>query len=194
MLAMQRHLASCASCAAEAGQVREVRRLLRSLSTVAPGGPLEARISQRVAGSKCGVRFGTAADALARPQRGRRLAGALALSSAALLMLAAPFAPSTGDAVRAGTAPPAGVMEAGLPQGSLPNASSAFSPWEGAGTGRLVPPAGMAGPPAAWGGPGRTPSAGASVTLSGWSAAPLDDEAVEGYAAGDAAPTDADGH
>lgn len=203
MLAMQEHLKQCASCAAEYRQVCEVRLLLRSLSPVAPGKPLEPKIAQRVAsapgGGKFGaraLRFGAMAENVSRPQRGRRLAGALALACAALLMLAAPFAPSTGDAARSVTAGQPNVMEADLAAGSVP--PPLLSHLEaGAEAGR--PLFGGAGNAQAW---GRAPrgagadlsQAGASVTLSGWSAAPLDDEAVGGYAAGDAAFPDGSRH
>lgn len=212
MLAMQRHLAGCADCAAEYRQVCEVRSLLRSLSAIAPDAPLEARIAERVAqgswaawgplvrlpldGGRVPLDMGRVPDAALRPQRGRRLAGALALSGMALLLLAVPFAPSTGDAAQAGASSSAGVMEADLVQGTasaLPvshwgdAADAARWPLGASGSFRLggsVPQ--DAGRAAA--------SRGASVTFSGWSAAPLDDEAVGGYAAGDAAASDTGGH
>lgn len=205
MLAMQQHLTKCTACAEECRQVREVRRLLRSLSTVTPGLPLETRITQRLgASSGAGWGFGTGArtlwnvpEALSRPQRGQRLVGALALSCLALLMLAAPFAPSTGDAARAGGSVQAGVMEADLAQGTVLAAPPAFSRIGGMAGAEHSLLGAMGDTPPAWStpqGPGKALSqGGASVTLSGWSAEPLGDEAVGGYAAGDAAPTDSSG-
>jgi len=205
MLAMQQHLAECAACAAEHRQVCEVRRLLRSLSAISPDKPLETRITQRVAASSsAGWKFKTsvgalwnAPEALSYPQRGRRLAGALALSCVALLMLAAPFAPSTGDAAQAGAAMPGGVMEADVASNAAPTPFPMFPRLErAAGPGRPLL-GGLSASPAAWSAPrmpgGALSQAGASVTLSGWSTEPLDDEAVGGYAAGDAALADPDG-
>lgn len=202
MLAMQQHLKKCTACAEEYRQVREVRRLLRSLSAVAPGQPLEARITQQIVtgpGSRWGFvpharLFGPASELLLRPQqRGQRLAGALALSCLALLALAAPFAPSTSDAARAGRTAQVGVLDVSLAQGQavLPPAFART------GGGHLL--LGQMGDPGSvWGAPqrsGGTLSRGsaAAVTLSGWSAEPLDDEAVGGYAAGDAALTESSG-
>jgi len=198
MLAMQQHLGSCAACAKEYRQVREVRLLLRSLSMVAPGQPLETRITHQLA-ANTGPRWKFAAGAaplwsvpetVSRPQRGRKLAGALALSCLALLMLAAPFAPSTGDAARAGAQREAGVMESYPAQGAVLPTPNVFAHLGGgAGANRsLVGALGEA--PLTWSAPhesgGALSQGGASVTLSGWSTEPLDDAAVGGYAAGDA--------
>ncbi len=205
MLAMQQHLKKCPACAEEYQQVREVRRLLRSLSPIAPDRPLETQITQRlVAGAGAGWGFGAGTralsglpEALSRPQRGQRLVEALALSCLALLMLAAPFAPATSDAARAGGAVPPGVMEADLAQGGVLPPPPAFVRLGGiTGAGHSLLGA-MGETPSAWNTPqrpGRAFSQGnASVTLSGWSAEPLGDEAVGGYAAGDTALTDAGG-
>lgn len=206
MLAMRRHLGECAACAEEYRQVHEVRGLLRGLSAVAPDAPLETRIAGRVA-ARAGLSWAgasrrawgySAAERAARPQRGRRLAGGLALACVALLMLAAPFAPSTGDAARTDEAGRAGMMEADLSQWAGPQPSPAFSRMDGGlEAGRpLFDPARDA--QAAWSVPqnqgGTRAQRQGEVTLSGWSAAPLDDEAVGGYAAGDAALADAGGH
>lgn len=203
MLAMQEHLKQCASCAAEHRQVCEVRLLLRSLLPVVPDTPLEPKITQWVASAPEGgkfearaLRFGAMAESVSRPQRGRRLAGALALACAALLMLAAPFAPSAGDAARSVAAGQPNVMEADLAAGSVPPPLLSHLD-TGAEAGH--PLFGGAGNAQAWGRAPRETSAnlsqaGASVTLSGWSAAPLDDEAVGGYAAADAAFSDGSRH
>jgi len=205
MLAMRQHLNHCPACAEEHRQVCEVRRLLRSLSAVAPDMPLELRITQRVSQrSVSGWKFAHSAALLGdmpegvwRPQRGRRLAGALALSCLALLMLAVPFAPPTGDAARTSGQAEAGVMEAGLVRDTMPMpfpASSRIFWSPGHGRPLFGAPSDL---PSAWSGPredgGTISQAGASVTLSGWSAEPLDDEAVGGYAAGDAALADTAG-
>lgn len=107
MLEMQRHLEHCGSCAAEYQAALEIKVLLRSLSSREPVGSLEARIAQRLdQEERPGAWIISALPALIvsppaapvrLPQRGRRLAAALALSCVGLFTIAAPFAPTTAD-------------------------------------------------------------------------------------------------
>ena len=120
MLEIRAHLADCEDCAREWREICEVRRLLRSLVPRLPDSAaqrqLVARLDQEAlletgAGALAAfllrwlppLRWERAVPEMDLRPRGRRLASALALSSVAILAVAAPFAPSTGDAVgRAG--------------------------------------------------------------------------------------------
>ena len=122
MLDIRAHLADCEACAQEWREICEVRRLMRSLVPRLPDDAahqqLIARLDQEALLEKGAGALTTfvlrwlppmnwegAVAALDVRPRGRRLASALALSSVAILVAAAPFAPSTGDAVGRTTVP-----------------------------------------------------------------------------------------
>ncbi len=106
LLALQDHLAVCASCDRERQSLRQVKLLLRGLSQprVPPGfsrnfsETIALRLEQPGSGPSRQVLC------LPRPQRGRRLATALALSCLTMVSLAAPFAPEAHEALRASAA------------------------------------------------------------------------------------------
>lgn len=193
MLAMQEHLHRCQPCTQEYCQVREVRILLRSLSSVDPAKPVETQIAYRVAQAErerasvlwpsCWPHnYAFAMEAPLPPQRGRRLAGALALSCIGLLALAVPFAPSTGDAA---TVPVGANMIA--PQGTdaMVSAFRAMPPRNSVSL-QAFAPAPLVPPQNTFPSHSLSTRTGASLTMSSWSAEPLGDEAVIGYAAGEA--------
>lgn len=109
-LALQDHLAGCASCDRERQSLRQVKLLLRGLA--------EPRLPQEFSQQEFSQRF-SATVALRleqpdrgmpgwrvlsppppRPQRGRRLATALALSCLTVVSFALPFAPEARDSSR----------------------------------------------------------------------------------------------
>lgn len=198
MLALQKHLSGCAACAAEHDEVHQVRVLLRSLTAIRPAQRMENQIARRVADAEQDASapfweqaathkiVGPAAwRPLTRPQRGRRLAGALALSCVGLLVLAAPFAPTTADvASTAGLVAYAVPSEEAALGGFLPQAAP--SPRLTVPTASLhsFGPQGLDAQGEAAGAVPRVSVPGASATLCGWSTGPLGDDAVGGYAAG----------
>lgn len=106
MLALQQHFSVCPSCEAEMRSIRHLKRLLRSLHEPRLQTGLPDAIHARLAQADAPVAFWTVLFPLAastesadRPQRGRRLVNALALSCLAVLTLSAPFAPASQDGV-----------------------------------------------------------------------------------------------
>ncbi len=100
MLALQEHFAECASCEAERRSIRQVKTLLRSLHQPRPHPDLPGAISVRLAEADQplwrAVSLTVAPSWPPRPQRGRRLATALALSCLTVLSFAAAcFAPAS---------------------------------------------------------------------------------------------------
>ena len=99
MLALQDHFSECASCEAERRSIRQVKMLLRSLHEPRPRLDLPGTISVRLAEAEQPL-WHTLSSSIApswppRPQRGRRLATALALSCLTVFSFAAAcFAPA----------------------------------------------------------------------------------------------------
>jgi len=129
MLALQEHLAGCATCEAERHSIRQVKMLLRALHEPRPPRDLSGAISARVSAPEQPLWRAASLSALpvwgARPQRGRRLATAMALSCVTVFSFAAAcFAPAPAGGALSSSAflPPAGppaerplsVREAGL--------------------------------------------------------------------------------
>lgn len=118
MLALQQHFSECASCEAERRSIRQVKTLLRALHPPRPHPDLSGAISARLVEAEqplWRVLSLTAATPWPpRPQRGRRLATALALSCLTVLSFAATcFAPASRD----GALTPSGFL---LPTGAAP--------------------------------------------------------------------------
>jgi hypothetical protein len=96
MFEVQTHLANCAYCAEEYRVLQQMKLVLRSLSTQRPVTPLETRIVTSLNREFSGQRTTQIIMQISyRPQRGRRLVTALALSCVGILVAAAPFAPGT---------------------------------------------------------------------------------------------------
>jgi len=105
MLDLQEHFAHCPSCAAEMRSIREVKALLRGLHTPRPRSEMAARIALRLAETENAPPLWQSFLPPPRPQRGRRLATALAFSCLTVFAFAAPFAPPSRDGVRAAWLP-----------------------------------------------------------------------------------------
>ncbi len=99
---LQDHLAACASCERERQSLRQVKMLLRGLGEPRPSQGFSEAVRRRLEQPE--------PDTLrwhvllltppVKPQRGRRLATALALSCFTVLSVVAPFAPDAGKAAR----------------------------------------------------------------------------------------------
>ena len=105
MLSLQHHFSECSSCEAERRSIRQVKMLLRALHEPRPRPDLPGAISVRLAEAEQPWHLSSLAIAPAwppRPQRGRRLATALALSCLTVLSFAATcFAPAAHNATLA---------------------------------------------------------------------------------------------
>ncbi len=115
MLALQQHFDECATCECERHSIRQVKMLLRALHEPRPRADLPGALSARLSAPEQPLWRAVSLTALpawgARPQRGRRLATAMALSCVTVFSFAAAcFAP----------APSSGALS-----------SSAFLPLEG---------------------------------------------------------------
>ena len=101
MLALQDHFAGCASCEAERRSISQVKMLLRALHEPRPSGRLPQAIAGRLAEADRPLwqTMTLAPITLTppRPQRGRRLMTALALSCLTVLSFAASLAPASRD-------------------------------------------------------------------------------------------------
>jgi len=100
MLALQQHFSECTSCEAERRSIRQVKMLLRALHEPRPRPDLPGVISVRLAEAEQPlwrvVSLTMTPAWPPRPQRGRRLATALALSCLTVLSFAAAcFAPAS---------------------------------------------------------------------------------------------------
>jgi hypothetical protein len=106
MLALQEHFGQCLGCESEMRSIRQVKLLLRGLHESRPQRDISEAISTRLAASE-----GMAPEwnilnlpampiASVLPQRGRRLAAALVLSSVTVFLFAAPFAPASHDGAK----------------------------------------------------------------------------------------------
>ena len=111
--ALQDHLAVCLSCDRERQSIRQVKLLLRGLSGPRLPQDFSRNFSETIALRLSQPETGTSWQVLtitaARPQRGRRLATALALSCLTVVSFALPFAPEAHDASRSS----AGFVSAG---------------------------------------------------------------------------------
>ncbi len=198
MLAMQRHLRECSPCEEELRAAREIKHLLRALPAHSPSRALEQRIAERMMQEQAdGLLFWPRRTEWPlllwpRPQRGRRLAAAFALSCVGLFTVAAPFAPPFADvaAVRPAVPSPGGRLETHsfpmavprletvswvTPMRPLLSENAVLLP---SGIEQRRPDGLLAMPPSA------------QPPLSGAGDEPLGDEAVSGYASGDAAFAD----
>jgi len=102
MLALQQHFSECASCEAERRSIRQVKSLLRALHQPRPRPDLPGVISVRLAEAEQPLWHVLSVSVTPswppRPQRGRRLVTALALSCLTVLSFAATcFAPASRD-------------------------------------------------------------------------------------------------
>ena len=98
MLALQQHFAECAPCEAELRSLRELKRLLRALHQPQPRRNFPEAMTTRLAEADSPFYLWKTLFLLpARPQRGRRLATALALFCLTIFAVAAPFAPPSQD-------------------------------------------------------------------------------------------------
>ncbi len=111
MLALQDHFAGCLSCEREMQSIRQVKALLRGLREPRTPRDFSSAIALRLTQSEAGahgwrvlslpVPLGLPTPiSLAKPQRGRRLASALAISCLTVLSFALPFGPEARDAAR----------------------------------------------------------------------------------------------
>ena len=90
MLALQGHFAVCPSCEREMQSIRQVKALLRGLREPRPPRDFPGKTALRLERTEATRRY---ALSLPRPQHGRRLASALALSCLTVVSFALPFAP-----------------------------------------------------------------------------------------------------
>lgn len=102
MLVLQQHFSECASCEAERRSIRQVKMLLRALHEPRPRPDLPSVISVRLTEAEQplwrGLTLTVTPSWPPRPQRGRRLITALALSCLTVLSFAAAcFAPASRD-------------------------------------------------------------------------------------------------
>lgn len=112
MLALQDHFHGCVSCEREMQSIRQVKALLRELRE--PGPPRDfshvvaLRLEQAETQSWRVLRRPnferSSYSTVLRPQRGRRLAGALVLSCFTVVSFALPFAPEAQQAARSSSA------------------------------------------------------------------------------------------
>lgn len=126
MRALQDHLAVCSSCDRERQSIRQVKLLLRGLS--GPRLPQDfsrnfsETIALRLAQPETEMQsWRVLTLAPPRPQRGRRLATALALSCLTVLSFVAPFAPEAHDALRSSAA-----LASGGPAFPVPSSTDAL--------------------------------------------------------------------
>ena len=112
MLALQEHFSVCDSCEAERHSIRQVKLLLRSLHSPHPQADLHGRISVRLTEAEQPL-WRVLVLTTPRPQRGRRLVTALAISCLTVLSFAASLAPASRD----GALTTSGFL---LPMGFLP--------------------------------------------------------------------------
>ena len=95
MLDLQTHFSACVSCEAEARSLRQLKSLLRGLHSQQPSRSLPDTILARASVAETNtLPWSEALLPLSRPQRGRRLTTALALSCLTVFAFAAPFAPA----------------------------------------------------------------------------------------------------
>ena len=101
--ALQDHLTVCSSCDRERQSIRQVKMLLRGLSQPRLTQDFSRNFSETIAWRLEQPSVGPGWQVLtltARPQRGRRLATALALSCLTVVSFALPFASDTHDTLR----------------------------------------------------------------------------------------------
>ncbi|MGI4791518.1 MAG: anti-sigma factor family protein [Janthinobacterium lividum] len=99
MLALQDHFTVCASCERERHSIRQLKALLRGLQEPRLPRDFPSGIAMRLEQVEANP-YGWRVLFLPapKPQRGRRLASALALSCLTVLSFVAPFAPESRDA------------------------------------------------------------------------------------------------
>ena len=122
MLALQEHFSVCDSCEAELRSIRQVKLLLRSLHQPRPHTDLTGQISVRLTQAEQPL-WRVLVLTAPRPQRGRRLVTALALSCLTVLSFAASLAPASRDGAltTSGFFLPTGLLPARSPLTSEPN-------------------------------------------------------------------------
>lgn len=113
MLALQDHFSGCASCEREMQSIRQVKALLRGLREPGPPRDFSDVIALRLEQAQTRGRYALRRPSVGgpkiylaapRPQRGRRLAGALVLSCVTVVSFALPFAPEARQAARSSSA------------------------------------------------------------------------------------------
>lgn len=109
MLALQDHLAACVSCDRERQSIRQVKMLLRGLQEPRLPRDFSQTFSQTVAlrleqPHSAAPSWRVLTLSPPRPQRGRRLVTALALSCLTIMSFALPFAPEAHESERASAA------------------------------------------------------------------------------------------
>jgi hypothetical protein len=112
MLALQEHFSLCETCEAERRSIRQVKLLLRSLHSPRPQADLQGRILVRLTEAEQPL-WRVLVLTTPRPQRGRRLMTALAISCLTVLSFAVSLAPDSRD----GALTTSGFL---LPMGFLP--------------------------------------------------------------------------
>jgi len=128
MLALQDHFTGCASCEREMQSIRQVKALLRGLREPRPPRNFSNVVALRLEQTEAQrwrvlclseLELPKPHFGLPKPQRGRRLAGALVLSCFTVVSFALPFAPEARQAAQSSSA---------LFGSSLGTGSSAFAP------------------------------------------------------------------
>ena len=113
MLALQDHFRGCGSCEREMQSIRQVKTLLRGLREPGPPRDFPHAVALRLKQTEAqnwrllslpGLDLPKTHFAAPRPQRGRRLAGALVLSCFTVVSFALPFAPEARQAARSSSA------------------------------------------------------------------------------------------
>ena len=101
MLALQDHFAVCPSCERESQSIRQLKALLRGLREPSLPRDFSGAVALRLEQADAGMPgWRVLCLPPPKPQRGRRLATALALSCLTVVSFAAPFAPDARNAVR----------------------------------------------------------------------------------------------
>jgi len=135
MLALQDHFRGCVSCEREMQSIRQVKALLRGLRE--PGPPRDfshvvaLRLEQAETQSwrvlrRPGLDLPKPHLTVPRPQRGRRLAGALVLSCFTVVSFALPFAPEARQAARSSSAMFGSSLNAGSSAFGVPSEPDAL--------------------------------------------------------------------
>lgn len=136
MLALQDHFGGCASCEREMQSIRQVKALLRGLRGPGPPRDFSHAVALRLKQTEAQNRRLLCLPSLdlprprltvPRPQRGRRLAGALVLSCFTVVSFALPFAPEAGQAARSSSAMFGSSLGAGSSAFGVPSEADALS-------------------------------------------------------------------
>ena len=145
MLALQDHFAVCLSCERERQSIRQVKALLRGLREPSLPRDFSGGIALRLEKAEAAPQgWHVLCLPMPKPQRGRRLATALALSCLTALSFAAPFAPDQNavhmSSSLIGVDSPAFAVPA-APEGALSSPMSERMMWVSVNDLTLLPPA-----------------------------------------------------